>query len=221
MNNNNAATIERNIFQEGDDFYNWVPEGSRDSDDFVPGLDSLLTYLEEKYATIALVEDTNALTITYTDDNYSNNDKTSRYELNPFWTSGASLDEQYIWSPDRVWDNVVPGLDSILRYLELKYATITSLQDAITYMNNHIQTEIGNIVIPTNPNASKITRHHYNNHEHNIIKKVDNHIHNKSNYYNFYNDTLNFKKIIMQIPMISTKNYITTQHIQIICISER
>ena len=106
MNNNNIATIERNIFQEGDYFYNWVPEGSRDSDDFAPGLDSLLTYLEEEYATITLVEDTDALTITYTDDSYLNNDRISRYELNPFWTSDESLDEQYIWSPDRVWDNV-------------------------------------------------------------------------------------------------------------------
>ena len=70
MNNNKIATIERNIFQQGDDFYNWVPEGSRDSDDFVPGLDALLTYLEEKYATIIRVEDTNALTKTYFDDNY-------------------------------------------------------------------------------------------------------------------------------------------------------
>ena len=61
-------------------------------------------------------------------------------------------------------------------------------------MNNHIQTEIDNIEFPTNPNASKITRHHYINHEHNIIKKVNNHIHDKKNYYNLYNDTFNFKK---------------------------
>ena len=70
MGNNKIATVDRNIFQEGEDFYNWVPEGSRDSDDFAPGLGSLLTHLEEKHATITLVEDTNALTITYTDDNY-------------------------------------------------------------------------------------------------------------------------------------------------------
>ena len=32
------AIIGRNIFQTGDQgFYNWTPEGSRDSDDFVPG----------------------------------------------------------------------------------------------------------------------------------------------------------------------------------------
>ena len=61
-------------------------------------------------------------------------------------------------------------------------------------MSNHIQTEIDNIDFPTNPSGSKITRHHYINHEHNIFKKVNNHIHNKKNYYNFYNDTFNFKK---------------------------
>ena len=101
--------------------------------------------------------------------------KASRYELNPFWTSGASLDEQYIWSPDRVWDNVVPELDSILRYLELKHAAITSLQNAITDMSNHIQTEI-DIEFPTNPSVSKITRHHYINYEHNMIKRINKHI---------------------------------------------
>ena len=62
-------------------------------------------------------------------------------------------------------------------------------------MNNHIQTEIDNIDFPTNPNAGKITRHHYINHEHNIIKKVKiTYIHNKKNYYNFYNDTFNYKE---------------------------
>jgi hypothetical protein len=83
----------------------------------------------------------------------------------------------------------------VLEYLELNYATIASLQNAITDMNNHIQTEIDNIEFPTNPGgASKTTRHHYINHEHNLFKKVNNHIHNKKNYYNFYNDTFNFKK---------------------------
>ena len=105
MNTNNIATIERNILQTGDeDFYYWTPDGSRDSDNFVPGLDSLMTYLEDKYATVALVEETNELTITYIGDNYLNNDKTAACELNPFWTVDTSLDEQYIWSPDRVWE---------------------------------------------------------------------------------------------------------------------
>ena len=98
-----------------------------------------------------------------------------------------------MWLPNPS-DNVVPGLESILEYLELNYATIASLQNAITDMHNHIQTEIDNIDFPTNPDAGKTTRHHYINHEHNIFKKVNNHIHNKKNYYNFYNDTFNFKK---------------------------
>ena len=58
-------------------------------------------------------------------------------------------------------------------------------------MNNHIQTEIDNIEFPTNPSVSKINRHHYINCEHNIIKKIHKHIHNKKNYYNFCNDTFN------------------------------
>ena len=70
-----------------------------------------------------------------------------------------------MWS-ENPSDDVVPGLEPILEYLELKYATITSLQNAITDMNNHIQTEMDNIEFSTNPNASKITRHRYINHEH-------------------------------------------------------
>ena len=93
-------------------------------------------------------------------------------------------------------DDVVPGLLSILEYLELNYAAITSLQNAITDMSNHIQTEIDNIDFPTNPSGSEITRQHYTNHEHNLIK-VNNHIHIKHNYYNFYNGTFNSKKKIM------------------------
>ena len=101
-----------------------------------------------------------------------------------------------IWSPNPS-DNVVPGLESILEYLELKYATITSLQNATTDMSNQIQTEIDNIEIPTNPSVSKITRHHYINYEHTTIKTINKHIHNKNTYYNFYNDTFNFKKKII------------------------
>ena len=42
-------------------------------------------------------------------------------------------------------------------------------------MSNHIQTEINNIVIPTNPSVNEITRHHNTNYEHNIIKKTNKH----------------------------------------------
>ena len=141
-----------------------------------------------------------------------NNDKISRYELNPFLTVDASLEIQYIWSPDLVWENIVPELDSILRFIGFNYATITSLQNAITYMSNHIQTEIDNIVFPTNPNAGKVTRHHYINHEQNIFKKVNNHIHNKKNYYNFYNDTFIFKKKDNNVDSHSVNKGITLQY---------
>ena len=91
-------------------------------------------------------------------------------------------------------DDVVPGLLSLLEYLELNYATIASLQNAITYMSNHGQTEIDNIEMPTNPSVSKIMRHHYINCEHNITTKINKHIQKNKNYYNLYNDTFNVKK---------------------------
>ena len=68
-----------------------------------------------------------------------NNDTISRYVLNPGYIVGGSLEER-IWSPNPS-DDVVPGSESILEYIELKYATIASLQNAITAMSNHIQTE--------------------------------------------------------------------------------
>ena len=46
-------------------------------------------------------------------------------------------------------------------------------------MSSHIQTEIDNIEIPTNPSVSKITRHHHINYGHHIIKVINQHIHHK------------------------------------------
>ena len=154
----------------------------------VPGLASLLTYLESQYVTLITLNNAVFLareqTMLEAEDSYVNKESISRY---------ITLDNNRQWFPF-ISDDVVPGLLSILEYLEINYATITSLQNAITDMNNHIQTEVDNIDFPTNPSGSKITRQHYINHEHNIIKKVNNHIHNKKNYYNFYNDTFNIKK---------------------------
>ena len=39
-------------------------------------------------------------------------------------------------------DDVVPGLNSILTYIQSKYATLTALQDSITNINNTLNTEI-------------------------------------------------------------------------------
>ena len=60
-------------------------------------------------------------------------------------------------------------LESLLEYLELYCATTASLQNAMTDMNNNIQTEIDHIEFPTNPDACKTTRHYYTNLAHNIF----------------------------------------------------
>ena len=70
--------------------------------------------------------------------------------LNP----SPSLTESYVWIPQGITDNVVPGLDNILTYIQSTYATLTSLQTAITTITNNIQTEINNLEIPNQGNVS-------------------------------------------------------------------
>ena len=78
-----------------------------------------------------------------------------------------SLNENYLWIPETT-DNVVPGLDSLLTYIQSKYATLTSLQNSRTNVNNtinneiqNLQTEINNIEI-TNPSTQNVSKHlHY------------------------------------------------------------
>ena len=77
----------------------------------------------------------------------------------------------------------------------------------VTGNNYHIKKKFNTSNITNN-----ITRHNHNNYEHNVINKVHNHIihvnnygteiiyydkkpHNKKQYYNFYHDNLNFRKI--------------------------
>ena len=66
----------------------------------------------------------------------------------------------YLWIPEGIPDNVVPGLDSILTYIRNKYATLTALQHTITNVSNtrkmkyNIQTEINNIAISNVSNGS-------------------------------------------------------------------
>ena len=85
---------------------------------------------------------------------YLNNDRIATIILNPT----PSLTDNYLWIPETS-DNVVPGLDSLLTYLQSKYATLTSLHNSVTNINNTInneiqtlQTEINNIEI-TNPST--------------------------------------------------------------------
>ena len=79
------------------------------------------------------ITETNNQTITYVDNSYLNNDKIATIILNPT----PSLTENYIWIPEGISNNVVPGSDSILTYTQSKYATLTALQNSITNINNN------------------------------------------------------------------------------------
>ena len=106
---------------------------------------------------------TNNQTITYVDNNYLNNNKIATIILNTV----PELNENYLWIPEGITDNVVPGLDSILTYMQSKYATLTALQNSVTNINNTInneiantQTEINNIEITSSQNVSKDLHYH-------------------------------------------------------------
>ena len=93
--------------------------------------------------------ETNTETINYVDNDYLNNDKIATVSLN----TALSLTDNYIWIPETT-DNVVPGLDSLLTYLQSEFATLTALQNSTTIINNilnndisNIQTEINNILL--------------------------------------------------------------------------
>ena len=91
-----------------------------------------------------------------------------------------SLDENYLWIPETS-DNVAPGLDSMVTYTQSKYATLTALQNAITNISNHIQTETNNLEIPNqgNLNVNKelycnTTHTDYTSQRNNTIHRYDN-----------------------------------------------
>ena len=64
-----------------------------------------------------------------------------------------SLNDNYLWIPE-VSDNVVPGLDSMITYIQSTYVTLTALQNAVTNINNNIQTDIHNSEIPNQGNVN-------------------------------------------------------------------
>ena len=108
------------------------------------------------------ITETNNQTIHYVDDNYLNDNKIATIVLNPT----PSLTDNYLWIPE-VCDNVVAGLDSLITYLQSKYATINALQTAINNINNtinneivNIQTEINNLEITNQQHVSKDLHYH-------------------------------------------------------------
>ena len=83
-----------------------------------------------------------------------------------------------MWVPETS-DNVVPGLESILTYIQSKYASISTLQNEITNLSNNISTDITNIQndisnLPTQ-NVSKTLSYHTNHTDFMFEKKVTNH----------------------------------------------
>ena len=72
-----------------------------------------------------------------------------------------SLTETYLWIPETT-DSVVPGLDSLLTYLQSKNATLTASQNSITNIGNtmndeiqNLQSDINDIEIASPQNVSK------------------------------------------------------------------
>ena len=93
---------------------------------------------------------------------YIKNDKIATIILN----TTPSPTDNYLWIPETS-DNVVPGLDSLLTYLQSKYATLTALRNSITNINNTInneiqtiQTTINNIESSNPQNVSKDLHYH-------------------------------------------------------------
>ena len=93
-----------------------------------------------------------------------NNDKIATITIAP-----TSLTDNYLWIPEGITDNVVPGLNSLLTYPQSKYATINALQNAMNNITNtfndeisNIQTEIDNIETNSQQNANKNLSYHTN-----------------------------------------------------------
>ena len=69
--------------------------------------------------------------------------------------------ENYLWIPE-LSDSVGPGLDSMISYIQIKYATSTALQNAITSTTNNIQTETNNLEITNQGNLNVNKELYYN-----------------------------------------------------------
>ena len=112
------------------------------------------------------ITEPNAQTINYVDGSYIKNDKITIIILNTV----AELSDNYIWIPEGIYDNVVPGLDSMLTYIQSTCATLTALHNYITNINNTInndiqiiQTTITNIKITNPQHVSKESHYHTSN----------------------------------------------------------
>ena len=67
------------------------------------------------------ITETNTQTINYVGNDYLNNDNIATIVANPI----PGISANYLWIPE-TFDNVVPGLNSLLTYIRSTYATLTS-----------------------------------------------------------------------------------------------
>ena len=105
--------------------------------------------------------------------------------------------------------------------LTLMVHTISKTNNLLNVTDNNYYTKKN---INTSNTANNITRHNHNNYEHNVIKNVQKHIKHvnsygiemnyyskkslsKQNYYNFYNDNFNSRKL--ENISLSQQTYIT------------
>ena len=77
-----------------------------------------------------------------------NKDKIATVILNPTLSPTGN----YLWTPE-VSDNVVPGLDSMITYIQPTCATLAALHNAITNISNIIQTKNNNLEIQNQGNV--------------------------------------------------------------------
>ena len=119
----------------------------------------------------------------YVGTNYINNDKIATIVVNPI----PSLNDNYVWTPS-VSDDYVPGLDSLLTYLNQKFASINTLQNSITNITNTINNEIQNL--QTSGGGSKNLSYHTNHTDYLYQKNITNndkrqYIVHQNNYFTF------------------------------------
>ena len=115
-----------------------------------------ISLLQQTGITNNIIE-TNTQTTNYIGNDYLHNNEIATVILNPT----PSINESYLWIPG-VSNNVVPGLDSKITYIQSNYATLATLQKAITKISNNVQTELNNLEIPHQGNSNVNKELYYN-----------------------------------------------------------
>ena len=108
------------------------------------------------------------------------------------------VNENFLWIPESITDNVVPGLNSLLTYIQSESATLTALQNSTININKTINNEIQNI--QTEINNTEITNQ----------QNVNNNLSYHTNHTDFMYQR-NATKNGNRISFITQQNYFTYQ----------